>query len=192
MVKPSPGQQGILDELKRQKLAYNAEIEKREAELRVLKEVLKTPLRELISLAEEQNIPKRQVHLAMGFGQVNQLNNFLLDARETAGDRLRKILGGNAAELDPVGFAAQFSPAEREMMLVKRVEGKAIWDVTFPDGAEHMVYIIPEGQGHFYVDNPNQTVPVEKMRELFEYGVKNNKLWDFDDFGATYEEDSND
>ena len=179
-------QKARLAKLGQLKEQYDDNVSKAEYRLAAEKEVYKAAIKAEVNAAFGEGIPKRQVHLALGFAQMNSLTNFLDDKRERAADKLNRILGNTETQAQ---ILASIEPMEAQLVLVQRIEGKAVWDATFPDGEEYMVHIIPEGGGHFYVDNPNQTVPVEKMRELFEYGLKNNKHWEFDDFGLTYEEE---
>lgn len=67
----------ILGAIKAAKTAYDNRIAAIDAAYLASKEAAKNPIRELVGTAQEAGVPKRQIHLAMGFAQIGSLTSWL-------------------------------------------------------------------------------------------------------------------
>jgi hypothetical protein len=136
----SSTQQTLLKNLKEQKERYDHKVREAEYNLRIAKEGAKTACRALINDCTQDNIAVRQIHLAMGFKSVNQLENFLHDY----GDRkstMKELLAKPVASQDDI--LKNLKPVGAEPIWVEQWNG---WgNVTFPDGSEVVVLVLQDG-----------------------------------------------
>lgn len=77
---------------------YDKKLANIEAVYIASKETAKNPIRELVGKAEEAGVPKRQIHLAVGFAQVTSLRSFLLPSAKVGAASFYTDLYGAAGE----------------------------------------------------------------------------------------------
>lgn len=86
-------QQAIIDGLKKKREVYDRQATELEASYKAEKRLLKQPLLEASKEADEAGISTRQIHLALGFGQVVQMVGFFKEVQERPSEQIKELFG---------------------------------------------------------------------------------------------------
>lgn len=122
------------------KKTHDHKLAELEVEYKYQKDALRDGLRQEIALAlETEGIPKRQVYLALGFQQQNQLTAFVEPLANRTGRTVENYLGMLRPEAEP-----------DEVMDFRVVEtGNGVWEYYFPNGKSYRITGTETGMGKF-------------------------------------------
>lgn len=135
-------QSTILTNLQEARQTYDARVSVLDEQYVYAKEHAKDPIRGLVQAATDAGVPNRQIHLALGYAQVNSLQSFLAPSTKLKAGLFTPPLGlENVGAVSGENLGAVFTTPEVPTSMFRQGEdGYAYWT---EDGEEQRIRRTP-------------------------------------------------